>query len=300
MPVRVRHDPPISSSLNKRHCVIVDMTNQLFHSAGNVGHGAPHFSYHYNRASDFWSPIQSNEFYLNLSAGFVSGMSAQLIHGRNSDVDAPEDVWQGGGFYAGFPTGEAETITITSTVDDDSLTGIGLRSVSVYGLNQNFISTNEVINLSGTSGATTTGLYKRVWKLYGETAGASGVNIGVLTATHTTTTPNEFSVIPVGLGESQECVFTVPSGYKGYVDGVMGTVFDNTANKSILSLRSQQPGKSVRMKRPFSISTDAPLDSHSEIFMEFEQMTDLSVRVLSTVNTNADITASFVVVLIKQ
>lgn len=277
------------------------MTHQLFNNAGNVGHAAPTFSYHYNRASDFWSPIQSNEFYLNLSAGFISGMQGYVVHGRNSDVDAPADICEGNApAYRGFPTGSAETFSLFSSDSRDTATGVGLRSVSIFGLDQNFIQAQETLNLSGTDYVTTTGSYKRLTKIFGETAGVSGLNLGVITTRHTTTTGNVFSEMPAGFGESQDSAFTVPSGFRGYVDGMMGSIFDRTTNKAVLSLYSREPGKSVRMKRPFSISTESALDAQAAIYLEFEEMTDLIMRVLSVNNANADISSSYAITLIKK
>ena len=49
----------------------------------------------------------STDFTLEVSRGAVNGWSTRRKFGRNADVDAgstPEDVWNGGGVYTGFPT----------------------------------------------------------------------------------------------------------------------------------------------------------------------------------------------------
>ena len=64
----------------------------------------------------------------DISRGLVPGISELSKFGRNSEIDTatdPEDIWNGGGLYTGFPDGAAETIDVfsSSILDDDGNTG---------------------------------------------------------------------------------------------------------------------------------------------------------------------------------
>jgi len=272
----------------------------ILSSSENFNKGAPGYNYYYNDPVKSWYPYESNTFALNLSRGIISGYKLLHLYGRNTDVDGTEDVWGGGGVYAGFPTGTAETLSFTSTNNADSFTGSGMKMICVYGLNQNFQGAEEYINLSGTAPAYSTGLFKRVNDVKGKTAGSYETNLGNITVTHSTTTSNVFSVIPAGFGQSQRCVYTVATGFSACIDGYSASMFDNTANRATLALRIKEYTGSAQMYNPFVISTDNSFMSNFYGFRYIPEMSDFSIRVLSVLNANADISATISLILIKN
>ena len=59
------------------------------------------------------SPLFTYNFELAVSRGLVAGHAMFEKFGRNPDIDTasvPEDIWNGGDVYTGFPTGAAEQI----------------------------------------------------------------------------------------------------------------------------------------------------------------------------------------------
>ncbi len=62
--------------------------------------------------------VRSIDSEIDIAAGRYTGLSIVNKFGRNPDVDAgstPEDVWNGGGTYAGFPTGSTEQFQVFSS-----------------------------------------------------------------------------------------------------------------------------------------------------------------------------------------
>lgn len=159
----------------------------------------------------------SSQFSVAVFNGDIEGWSPFTKFGRNPDIDtgtAPEDIWNGGGEYTGFPD-ETETLEIFSSSNEDSSGGLGARTVTISNLlDENF---NEMPNVTVTLNGTTpvslgTQSYHRASRMFVETAGALNSNQGTLTLRHTTTTSNVFAVMPTNLNQTQIFAYTVPAG----------------------------------------------------------------------------------------
>lgn len=141
--------------------------------------------------------------------------------GRNTDVDlTAEDVWDGGGVWAA-PTA-ARVHTVVSTDDADGKTGapssVGARTVRVYGLQDwNSAESSEVITLDGTTGVPTVNSYVIVHRIKVLTAGSSGPNVGVITATPAVS--GSAATISIGIGQTLMAIYGVPSHQTLYVTG---------------------------------------------------------------------------------
>ena len=150
--------------------------------------------------------------------GLVPGAELFSKFGRNPVIDTtsdPEDIWNGGGLYTGFPT-QSETLEIFSSSASDTALGTGVRTVLVTGLlDENYERMPDVtVTLNGTTpvslGVQT---YHRCSGAKTLTAGSTGSNVGTLTIRHTTTTANIFIVMPISTNESQVFAYTVPAGH---------------------------------------------------------------------------------------
>lgn len=72
---------------------------------------------------------------LDFAAGMVPGIRSANIFGRNPDVDAgvQESVWNIGGLWAG-PTSAQKIQLVSTSAQDDAVTGNGAQVVTVVGL----------------------------------------------------------------------------------------------------------------------------------------------------------------------
>lgn len=67
--------------------------------------------------------VASSDIGIAVSRGLIDGSSWVLKSGRNPDVDTanvPEDIWNLGGVYTGFPTSEPETVQVFSSNAGDT------------------------------------------------------------------------------------------------------------------------------------------------------------------------------------
>lgn len=217
--------------------------------------------------------------------------------GRNTDVDGAEDIWNGGGSYTGFPTSDVETITIKSstTTADAGLT------LYIYGLDTNYAMQSEIVTLNGSGVGVTQNTYRRTHRAYVITpAAGQTTNNGILTATHTTTTGNIFFAMPAGFGQAQVACYTVPANYTAYLRVYCVSMQDTNSNNCVCAFWTRENGKAVRIQRPFAISTAYSIETRIYSGISFPEKTDIAVRVLSVLNTNADVSASFGMLLVKN
>lgn len=91
--------------------------------------------------------VRSIDSEIGVGSGLFRGISIVNISGLNSDVDfgsVPEDIWEGGGVYTGFPS-SAETIEVFSGSANDSSAGTGARTALLLGLDTNYNEISETI-----------------------------------------------------------------------------------------------------------------------------------------------------------
>lgn len=244
---------------------------------------------------------RSPDPFLSMVSGDLAGWSIVYKFGRNDDVDvvsAPEDVWIGGGVYTGFPVGDVETVEVFSSSANDTSAGSGARTVTISGLDGDFLEQSETIALNGTTPVVSSNTYSRVNKLIVETSGGdTAFNDGNLTVRHTTTTANVFVTAPAGFGQSQVCAFTVPADKTGFV--IRLSVDVNRSNSAIIDggLWIREFNKAPRLIRIFSASDS---DRYIDVIqggIEVSAKTDLVVRVTSTSALNVEVTANMDIIL---
>ena len=219
---------------------------------------------------------------------------------RNSDVDAAEDIWNGGGNYTGFPSGSAETLTILSSSANDTSGGTGARTLRVFGLDSDYNLQQEDVTLNGTTGVATSNSYKRVYRAYILTSGSGTTNAGEITIRHTTTTANVFAVMPTGFGQTQIANYTIPANHTGYLKRYSASINDNTSNRAEMVIKRVDQNGTIRYFRPFIVSDVSPITREVYGGLVFEEKTDITFRALSVTNTNADITVSWDMMVVKN
>lgn len=222
--------------------------------------------------------------------------------GRNRDVDNAADVWSLGGEYTGFPLGVNQTVSIlSSNAQDISGAGVGFHSIRVFGLGSDYDIIQEDIQLNGSIPVATTNQFSRVNRMYGLTAGASGLNIGSITARHTTSSGVLAHIFPL-TGQTEQAIYTIPKGYTGFIKEISAGLNDNTTNNAVLGywIRESGTNPAVRLVKPFTVSTT--FESVRNVYggIKLPEKTDIKLRVLSINNANGDLSADFDILLSKN
>lgn len=239
-----------------------------------------------------------------VAAGLVDGRRIYNIYGRNFDVDSgtvPEDLWNGGGVYTGFPTtGSAETLSIVSSSVNDTSAGTGALTIKIYGLDGNYAEITETVTLNGTTPVTTTQTFWRVDTAEVIAAGSGGFNAGQITANHSTTTANVFFVMPANRGRTNTANFTVPAGWSALIRELDVWVRGSGTAQADGELWVRPYGQSAQLRHPWTASNSTPFHVGLHGGILCAEKTDIMVRVTAASATNMDIVSSYDIHLVRN
>lgn len=250
---------------------------------------------------------------IQVEEGRIDGAVYVGKYARNSDIDTgtvPESVGANPAnnnqyTYAGFPS-ETETIQVLSDNAADAAAGTGARTIRVFYLDENkncFDSNGEFLHedftLNGTTAVTGTNVASRVWRASILTSGSGLTNAGDITIRHSTTTANIFGYIMTGEGQTEISNFTICAGYTAYLERVTATLFDTSNNRGTIRIRQTLENGTQIIQRPFAVDTDQNFDREF-VGVSFTEKTDIEFIVQTVLNTNADISISYRLRLVKN
>lgn len=163
---------------------------------------------------------------LEAAKGNIPEVSTINKYGQNKEIDSgvTADIWSGGRTLGALPAGSSllwvaptaaakHDITSTSTSDDGDPVGVGARTVRVFGLpDWDTAEINELITMNGTGDVETANDYVIIYRMKVETKGATGVNVGTITATAKSPSATTVTArIEVGTGQTLMAVYGIPS-----------------------------------------------------------------------------------------
>lgn len=254
-----------------------------------------------------WQVIGANAAYqampIWIAAGITDGYSSVNKFGRNPDIDTattPEDLWGGSGLYTGFPVSTSEPVEVLSSSANDAAAGTGLRTVTIQGLNQDWVQTSETLTLNGLTPVQSVNTYRRVHTMRGVTAGSGGSNAGTITVRHATTEADVFLVMQIGYNQTNCAAYTIPAGYKGYLMSSFGTLRGTNTGTADCVFAIRNFGEVYRYRRPFTISPNFEHNEKLSIPIELAEKTDIIIRCLDTSANNLEISGSYDLILVQQ
>jgi len=155
----------------------------------------------------------SLDFHTEVAMGNITGYETWNKFGYNDDIDVgTELIASWGGAFQYLTSGE--TIDIVSTSANDTVLGSHCQKIIVYGVDENWESQIEIIEMDGTNTITTTTQWIGINRVAIFKANATNKqNEGTITITANSSSYT-MAQMPVGQGTTQQCIFYVPSGYQ--------------------------------------------------------------------------------------
>lgn len=219
--------------------------------------------------------------------------------GRNGDIDTgsvPEDIWNGGSTYTGFPTGSPEEFQVFSSDVGD--TGVVTFTYLPSSTSTEYLTGTATLN--GTTPVNTGVTGYRMHTASYASGSATAFNLGTITIRHRTTTTNIFCAMPIGTSQTYVAAYTVPYGYTGYVKRLFCRVFNQVTGSVEGGLWVRSFGGSPRIRRPFSVSNTDAFEEYPFGGVSIPQQSDISIRIVSASTTNLEVIGGFDIMLIKN
>lgn len=215
--------------------------------------------------------------------------------GRNSNVGATEVLISANGYY-GMPS-VAQAITVTSSSGLDVVGGTGARTIEIIGLNENGVEVSEIINM----GATTTNLYKRVFRARVVTSGIQAPigdsNQGTLTFAQTPSGTIMVQILPND-GQTKTACYTIPKGYVGLMWSA-----DTTTGEGKNALNQLKTRDTTVTNASFNVkgvrdNYQNTVGQQFKVPIPYTELTDIVFTSKSS-SAGTSVSASFLIELIK-
>ncbi len=228
-------------------------------------------------------------YFIETTKGNVAGQISGNKFGQNLVVGTSfEDIQSQGGTLIILQSAELISIIYSDTTKD-ILTGANATSVLIEGLDENFESISEIVNLSATA-TNTTNEYIRVNKMIvNEVGNYSSSNAGTISGTAILSNTVQIE-IPIGEGQSKSTHFTVPAGKNLIITAFRITMDTGKTIDIVFKFRENanditapmSPIKTIRDVR----GIDTAVSGVSLGNLKFGEKTDIWAKGLTSVGTS--------------
>jgi hypothetical protein len=177
------------------------------------------------------------DFEMDLARGYVPDHSLVQKFGRapNGLQTTATDLWPRADstptqqIWLAPTAARVHAIVSSSANDDGSPVGTGARTIRVTGLTSwSAVEVSEDITMNGTTPVNTVNSYVMINRMVVLTSGASGPNVGTITATAATDS-TVTALISVGYGQTQQTPYGIPSNQTLFVKSYSTSINDGTA-----------------------------------------------------------------------
>ncbi len=233
---------------------------------------------------------RARDYFIESTKGNIIGQSTANQFGQNLVVGTTEeDIQSQGGTLVFLESAEFISI-ISSDTTNDILAGSNAISVLIKGLDENFVSIEEIVNLSATS-TNTTNQYIRVNSMeVNEVGNYSVSNAGTITGTAAVSATVQIE-IPIGAGQSKTTHFTVPAG-QNLIITTFRVTMDTGKTIDIIAKFRENANDITRPMSPVITIRDlkglaTPTSGISLGNFKFDEKTDIWVVGVTSVGTSS-------------
>ena len=222
--------------------------------------------------------------------------------GFNADIEtAEETIWDQGGSYSYLSS--ASVLKVSSSNANDTSDGTGARTVQVYGVDSDYNEINEIVTLNGQTALNTSNSFLRVYRTIVRTAGSGEKNAGDIYVGDGTVTSGvpatKYAKILVGNNQTLMALWTVPSGYTGYLYQFDCSSGSTAANKFQTIKLFIRPENQVFQVKDVQTVHNNNIVLDYGVPLKINEKSDIEVRALSSSGTDA-VSANFSIIYKKN
>jgi hypothetical protein len=239
--------------------------------------------------------VRPMDFNIMVAEGLYQNRNNTIKDGINFDIDTasvPEDIWEGGGTYTGFPlTADAAEIVVAGAD-----TGTVFYSYMATDTDTDYTFGSKAI-----SGAGTYSLGHNIWRCnFAYFQSSSAINSGNITIRHTATPANIFCIILATYGQSYCAAYTVPYGSSVYIDRLNGNM-RGTSTGSLDGFIWYRPyGGSPYLRFPFELQYGTLYFDDVDYLIRIPERVDFIPRIVTSSANNLVAKYSYRILKVKN
>ena len=249
------------------------------------------YNYVWDNGNSYWTPMSVNSY------DSILGQAKSNIHkfGSNSNVpnqvsiESPVTAWDFQTNY-NFPDDIGESLFIVSADPAD----IG-QEITVVGLDENFSSKQQTINLNGATNVALNGSWSRVFRVYNSGSIELAGDISVLNVNG-----DIYAYLMPENNQTLMALYTIPAEYTGYLMKFHCSA-QNTSSAAInytIHLKTREFGKVFRTRKIISCSTNQS-DEETLLFpLELPAKTDIIFQIVGADGNGGAVNADFDIALL--
>lgn len=240
--------------------------------------------------------MRVDDVYQMIALGQINYFDSIYKFGRNESVGSTETLISANGVY-GLPT-VAQTVTVTSdSPANDNPSGLGARTVHLFGLNADYELIDEIVELGGTS----TLEFLRVFRAHVETAGTTtpinGGNVGTIDIKQSVSGVDMVLINPRD-GQTLTACYTVPKGCVALMWAADTTVGEGKTSVNRLKAREFATDAPFRVKG-IRDNFQNVVGQQYKIPSVYEEKTDIVFTAISTA-AGTSVSGTFLIQLYKK
>lgn len=222
--------------------------------------------------------------------------------GFNADIATDEEtIWDQGGSYSYLSS--ASVLKVSSSSANDTSDGTGARTVQVYGVDSDYNEINEIVTLNGQTAVNTSNSFLRVYRAIVRTAGSGEKNAGDIYVGDGTVTSGvpatKYAKILVGNNQTLMALWTVPSGYTGYLYQFDCSSGSTAANKFQTIKLFIRPENEVFQVKDVQTIHNSNIVLDYGVPLKINEKSDIEVRAFASSGTDA-VSANFSIIYKKN
>ena len=211
---------------------------------------------------------------VNIEKGTSTGKTGLDVLGRNSALAATYETVTETSGVQGY-INHADSLDVVAASANDDTSGTGIRTITIYGLDDDWAVQSEIVTLAGGATVRTAAEFLRVYRVDATTAGSGGVAAGAITiqnAANDTT----LATIPTGETGSHQGMFSVPAGKTLYVIHFYGSTASGVLQ--VVTLWERLYGTTVWLKRDAGMIWLDDFNIVHTIPLTFTAKSDVEIR----------------------
>jgi len=247
--------------------------------------------------------FRSLDYRMKVAVGMIPGASYIEKFGRNKTVASgtQEPIWDGSGAYS-YPTTARVHNIVSTEVEDGAVGKTGALTIDIQGLDANYLLISETVTLNGTTPVATQNSYTRIFRMRVLTSGSQGTNEGIISATAVTDATVTAQIL-ASTGQTNMALYTIPSGYTGYLLGWYASLLRATGVTAVgadVDFIERSFGGAWRSKQPTGIQNTGQGHWHYDFEFPLALSEKSDMQVIGTPTAAADISAGFTILLLKN